>query len=258
MSQRNLRSAALLIIALISNISCEQDNYEEPTLTPYTFSVNIPNKLNFNFSQISENRDSVIPYSNTLSIKNVSNNALFVDYTIFAFEDDLLNYDNLGFIKHASTHVSIDTATDSIILEQSNAIFTDNNLIASILSFNNPANDHQFNGLYNGELNVLVPTETDTTFQRSLTCTGFVDYRGQFNLFIENEDENDIVRLKGSLNSENLISGNILNRNASSLSAILNSPQDTLELDGTNLKGYINFTNSTQARLLNFNLTKQN
>ncbi|EDP71072.1 hypothetical protein FBALC1_01272 [Flavobacteriales bacterium ALC-1] len=239
-------------------ISCEQDSYEEPELKPKTYSFSIPNKVSFNFSQLSENRESIIPYSNTLNIKNISNDVLLIDYVIFSFENDILNYDNLGFIKHAFTDVSIGSVTDSIMLEQSNIVFTDNNLITSILSFNDDTNDHQFNGLYNGELNVLVPTEIDTTFQRSITCTGFIDYQGKFNLFIEDEDEDNIVRLKGSFNSDNLISGNILNRTASSFSSVINSPQDTLELDGTNLKGYINYTDNNDVRLLKFNLTKQN
>ena len=127
------------------------------------------------------------------------------------------------------------------------------------MNFNNTQN-HTFNGLYYGELNVYVPSETDNTFQfqRSLLCTGFIDYQGQFNLFIENESENDVVRLTGIFNSENLISGNILNQDASNLSSIFNNPQGEFTLDGMNLTGDINFRNNTEERILKFNLTKQN
>nr|WP_321227404.1 hypothetical protein [uncultured Psychroserpens sp.] len=257
MSKKHLYAVFSLFLSLGIVFSCENDNYEAPKLVPKTYNFNIPNKVSFNFSQLSENRESVIPYSNTLKIKNISNDNISGEYAVFAFKEMFLNFDNISFIKHGDfSEVLTNTSTDSIILEQSNNLFASENLIASILTFND-GNDHEFNGFYNGELNVFIPTETDTTFQRSITCVGTVDYQGKFDFYIQDED--DIARLKGNFNSDNLISGNILNRSAANLSSIINSQAETLELLGTNLKGYVNFTeNNTEARILKFNLTKQN
>ncbi|MCK8479159.1 hypothetical protein [Psychroserpens algicola] len=258
MSKKLCYAVMSLFMFSVCYYSCEQDHYKEPELVPKTYNFNIPNKANFNFSQISENRSSIIPYTNTLQVKNISDDDFTLDFIVFSFKDDVLNYNNLAFIKQASTEITSGSTTDSIALEQTNQLFTNTNVMTSILNFSNPNSDHDFNGLYTGELNVYTPTETDTTFQRSVTCTGFVDYQGAFNFFIENEDENDVSRLEGSFNSQHLISGNILDRNASNLSAIINSPQDTLQFDDNHLTGYINYTNNTEARLLHFNLTKQN
>ncbi|WP_299519104.1 hypothetical protein [Winogradskyella sp.] len=256
MSQRYLNTFALLIIFSFY-ISCEQDNYDEPEIKPNTYSFSFPNKVTFNYSQVSENRESIIPYSNTLNIKNISNESLSFDYVIFSFTNNILNYDNLNFIMQSSDEVEIDSTTNSVFITQTNTLFTDDNTITSVLNFNNES-DHNLNGLYSGELNILMVTETDTTFQRSLLCTGLIDYQGLFNFFIENENEDDIVRLTGGLNSENLITGNILNRSSATFSSLTNNPQDTLNLEGANLKGYIDFMDNNEARLLEFNLTKQN
>jgi hypothetical protein len=144
--------------------------------------------------------------------------------------------------------------TDTITLEQTNMLFTDDNTITSLLNLNNNQN-HIFNGLYYGELNVFNDSDE---FQRTLLCTGFIDYQGKFYFFIENENENDVVRLEGSFNSQNTISGTILNREAANLSTILNSTEVDFSLTDMNLIGEINFTSNTQQRLLKFNLTKQN
>lgn len=254
MSQHYLRIIFILFSVLLINTSCEQDRYEEPEINPRIYNFNFPNKFTFNYSQIFEKRESIIPYSNTLLIKNISNSAQSIEYVIFSFKDDLLNYDNLSFIKRSSENIEMGNTTDTITLEQTNMLFTDDNTITSLLNLNNNQN-HIFNGLYYGELNVFNDSDE---FQRTLLCTGFIDYQGKFYFFIENENENDVVRLEGSFNSQNTISGTILNREAANLSTILNSTEVDFSLTDMNLIGEINFTSNTQQRLLKFNLTKQN
>ncbi|MEM6718897.1 MAG: hypothetical protein AAF611_06270 [Bacteroidota bacterium] len=254
MSQLYLRTIAVLVAIVLFNTSCEQDRYEEPELNPSIYNFNFPNKLTFNYSQVFQKRESVIPYTNTLRIKNISNDSQSVEFVIFSFKDDLLNYDNINFIKHSSESIEIGNTTEPIALAQTNTLFTNNNTITSLLNSNNSQN-HIFNGLYRGELNVY---DDSDEFQRTLLCTGFIDYQGKFYFFIENENENDIVRLEGSFNSQNTISGTIFNREAVTLASISNDSEVDFSLTNMNLTGDINYTNNAQQHLLQFNLTKQN
>ncbi len=252
------RNCAMFFACFVFCVSCQEDNYEEPKIVPISYSFNIPNKVSFNFYQQSQNRESIVPYSNTLILKNISNDSLSMDYVLLAFKNDLLNYTNLKFIKQDRVNINSGIATDSITLETSNTLFSDQNLISAILKFNDSINDHKFNGLYNGELNIFTSTETDTIFQRSITCVGIIDHQGKFDFFIEDED--NIARLKGNFNSSNLISGDILDRDASNISSILNIEENITVFDSLNinLKGNIKFTENAQERILKFNLTKQN
>ena len=260
---RSYRYVFFLAIGIcFLSISCQRDNYEEPKLTPNTYSFNIPNRISFNFSQLSENRTSITPYSNTLVLKNISNSAFSGKYVIFAFQDVTQNYNNSTFIKHGNfAEIATDTISEVISLETSDNLFADDNLIASVLSFDNGESDHSLNGFYSGELNIFAPTtdeETAPIFIRSITCTGFIDFEGQFRFFVHNISEDNVVQLTGNFNSLNQVSGNILNSEANNLSVVINSEEVPFMLVNNSLTGDLLFTENSEARLLKFNLTKQN
>ncbi|WP_422106910.1 hypothetical protein [Winogradskyella sp.] len=248
-------------ICLLS-ISCEQDNYEVPELKAKTYSFNIPNRISFNFSQLSENRESIVPYSNTLNLKNISNGDFSGKYAVFAFKDMNQNFENISFIKSDMFDpISPNILSDSITLEMSDNLFSDNNLIASIINFNNEALDHNLNGLYTGELNILIPTSDEVsqpTFVRSLTCTGFIDFEGQFRFFIHNTSEDNIVQIRGNFNTSNQVSGHIMDREANNLSSVMNTENDSFSLTDNNLTGVFVFNENNESRHLELNLTKHN
>lgn len=259
MSRLNNYVLFSIIISACFLFSCQKDNYEEPEINPKTYSFSIPNKVNFKFSQISENSESVIPYTNTLSIKNVSNNDISGNYVVFAFRDSVINFDNLSFLNHGSFEtIATSSASEVLSLENSDDLFNEQNLIASILNFGNPDSDHNLNGLYTGELNIFTTSNDELTFIRSITCTGIIDFEGQFQFLIHNPEESDVVRLKGNFNSNNLVSGNILNRIAENLSAVMNVEDEPFILTDSNLTGSLIYTENTEERILKFNLTKQN
>lgn len=262
MNQHYLSIIASLVFVIFFNISCEQDRFLEPELKPKTYSFNIPNRISFNFSQLSENRESIIPYTNTLTLKNTSNIEFSGRYAIFAFKDVTKDYGNIAFIKYGSfSELPINTLSDSISLEQSNNLFTDDNLIASIINFNNASSDHGLNGFYTGELNIFSPAPDDSsepTFVRSITCTGFIDFEGQFHFFVHNDSEDNVVHLQGNFNTSNQVSGNILNREANNLSVVTNDADTPFTLIDSNLTGGMLFSENSEARILKFNLSKQN
>lgn len=249
--------ATLLLFSFLGIISCQKDNFTEPEITPNNYIFNIPNTIRFEFSQISQNRISIIPYTNRLSIKNNSNTTLSGDYTLFVFKSNEKNYGNLAFIKKSDfSNIETNASLNDISLEETATLFSDENTIVSILNLNNTTTNHSFGGLYIGELNIF--TATDTTFVKSVTCIGIIDITGRFNIFSQNEDENNIVHLKGVFNSDNLISGSILKRDNTLFSPISNIDSETLQLDNNNLTGNTKFSDNNQEHLLNFNLTKQN
>lgn len=245
----------LLLVSCLFYTSCQKDSFTEPEVTPKVYSFSIPNKISFDFSQQSKNSKSIIPYSNSLSLKNISETSISGDFTVFAFKSSDNNYNNLAFIEEGNfTDLAINDSL-SITLQQSDALFTNDNLIASVLNFDDPISDHDFNGLYNGELNVH---SIDDDFLRSITCIGIIDYQGKFNFFIQDGEEDNIVRLKGNFNSDRLISGEILKKDGTSLSQILNIADATLKLESNALTGSVLFTESSEERILKFNLTRQN
>ncbi|WP_303316374.1 hypothetical protein Q4Q34_06095 [Flavivirga abyssicola] len=249
---------SITLISTIGFLSCQKDNFSELEMTPIEYLFNIPNKIHFKLSQQSENSTSKIPYSNSLNIKNIGNDTISVNYTIFAFKSNIKNYNNIAFIKEDSiSNLVKNDTTSTIPLHRSNILFSKENTIISILSFKEENKDHPLNGLFNGELNVFDFTETDTTFLRSVTCTGVIDYQGRFNLFTQDVDEENIVYIKGNFNSNNYISGEIKNNEGTSLSQLVNIENQLLQLvDTKTIEGSIKFTENSEERILKVSLTR--
>lgn len=255
MRKRNLFICVFLILCFLFQ-SCQNDDDEinSKQSVPINYSFKIPNKLNFNFYQKSASIYTATPYSNILSINNISSSKITSNINLFAFKNDTLNYENLFFIKEYSfSDLAENDTLHNILLEDSNTLFSKKNLIISILNINN--NKHMFSGFYSGELNVY---DANQVFLRSLRCTGTVDYQGEFNFFTEQDNEVEIVFIKGSFNSVNLISGKILNNVNDVFSQIKNDNNTLLQLNGNQLKGQVIFTNNGQDQLLEFNIIKQN
>lgn len=252
MRKNYLYTPVLLLLIGIVLVSCQYDDYENPDLKPINYSYTIPNRISFDFSQLSAYSTSIIPYNNSLSLKNMADSAMTSEFVVFAFESDVKNYSTLSFIERGNVwNLNIQDSLGGIPLLQTNVEFTDNNVIASILNFNDSLADHSLNGFYTGELNIHTEEEV---FIKSVTCTGFIDYQGKFKFFVEDGNEDNIVVLQGNINSDNLISGNILKRDGNPLSPITNIATDTLNLDGTHLSGKIALNENSDARILEFNL----
>lgn len=236
--------------------SCQNDTYSEPELTPKKYSYIIPNRISFDFSQQSKNSSSIIPYNNSLILKNIDDSDISGEFIVLAFNNNEKNYNNLSFIERGDIlNLRKNESQADIQMEQTNLLFSDKNVIASILNFNDAISDHKLNGFYKGELNIYT---VNNKFLKSVTCTGYIDYQGKFMFFVEDDDEDNIVVLQGNINTENLISGKILNRNGSNLSSIVNITSDLLSLNGTTLSGKVSITEESNERMLQFNLTHQN
>ncbi|SFD21162.1 hypothetical protein [Flavobacterium phragmitis] len=236
--------------------SCQNDTYLEPELTPKKYSYTIPNRISFDFSQQSINSRSIIPYNNSLVLKNIGDSDISGEFIVLAFNKNEKNYHNLSFIERGDIlSLSKNESQAEIQMEQTNLLFSDNNVVASILNFNDAISDHKLNGFYKGELNIY---NDDNEFFKSLTCTGYIDYQGKFMFFVEENDEDNIVVLQGNINTGNMISGKILKRDGTNLSPIVNITSDLLNLNGTNLSGKVSFTEESNERILQFNLTHQN
>ncbi len=236
--------------------SCQNDTYSEPELTPKKYSYIIPNRISFDFSQQSKNSNSIIPYNNSLILKNIGDSDISGEFIVLAFDSNEKNYNNLSFIERGDIlSLSKNESQAEITIEQTNLLFSDNNVIASILNFNDAISDHKLNGFYKGELNIYT---VDNEFLKSVTCTGYIDYQGKFMFFVEENDEDNIVVLQGNINTGNLISGKILKRNGTNLSPIVNITSDLLNLNGTTLSGKVSITEESNERILQFNLTHQN
>lgn len=261
MSKIHLYTFLTGIVICTLMLSCQKDNYEEPELKPKTYSFSLPNKVSFNFSQLSENRESIIPYSNTLNLKNISNTPFSGEYAVFAFKNTSQNYNNIAFIEYGNfDELVTDSISETINLQASDQLFTNDNLLATIISFNDDTSDHSLNGFYAGELNIFSPAtdeESEPIFVRSITCTGFIDFEGQFHFFVHNNSENNVVQLTGNFNASNQVSGNILNSEANNLSVVMNDEDTPFDLTNNTLTGHFIFTENSEARLLQFNLTKQ-
>ncbi|RZJ48635.1 MAG: hypothetical protein EOO44_20520 [Flavobacterium sp.] len=240
----------------ISFSSCQNDSYSEPELTPKKYSYIIPNKISFDFSQQSENSSSIIPYNNSLILKNIGDSNISGEFIVLAFDSNEKNYNNLSFIERGDIlSLRKNESEASIQMEQTNLVFSDQNVVASILNFNDAISDHKLNGFYKGELNIYT---NDNEFVKSLTCTGYIDYQGKFMFFVEENDEDNIVVLEGNINTGNMISGKILKRDGTNLSPIVNITSDLLNLNGMNLSGKVSITEESNERILQFNLTHQN
>ena len=235
--------------------SCQNDTYSEPELTPKKYSYIIPNRISFDFSQQSKNSNSIIPYNNSLILKNIGDSDISGEFIVLAFDSNEKYYNNLLFIERDDILSLSKNESLAFQMEQTNLLFSDENVIASILNFNDAISDHKLNGFYKGELNIYTD---DNEFLKSLTCTGYIDYQGKFMFFVEEDDENNIVVLEGNINTVNMISGKILKRDGTNLSPIANITSDLLNLNGTNLSGKVSITEESNERILQFNLTHQN
>ena len=236
--------------------SCQNDQYSEPELTPKKYSYIIPNRISFDFSQQSKNSNSIIPYNNSLILKNIGDSDISGEFIVLAFDKNEKNYNNLSFIERGDIlNLSKNESQTDITIEQTNLLFSDSNVIVSILNFNDAISDHKLNGFYKGELNIYT---IDNEFLKSVTCTGYIDYQGKFMFFVEDNDEDNIVVLQGNINTENLISGKILKRDGTNLSPIVNISSDLLSLNGKTLSGKVSITEESNERILQFNLTHQN
>ncbi|MFC0780036.1 hypothetical protein [Flavobacterium sp. HJSW_4] len=246
----------LFLSLCVSFSSCQNDNYLEPEVIPKKYSYIIPNRISFDFSQQSKNSNSIIPYNNSLILRNIGDSNISGEFIVLAFDSNEKNYNNLSFIKRDDIlSLGKNKSLADIQMEQTNLLFSDENVVASILNFNDAISDHKLNGFYKGELNIYTD---DNEFLKNLICTGYIDYQGKFMFFVEEDDEDNIVVLEGNINTGNWISGKILKRDGTNLSPIVNITTDLLNLNGTNLSGKVSITEESNDRILQFNLTHQN
>lgn len=245
----------LLVGLSINFFSCQKDDYIKPEVASKNYTYSITNKAQFSFTQSSVNSETTIPYNNILSIKNIGNSNLESNYAIITFEDTSKTYNNIGFIHNDAFSLDAEQNSDDIILENTNHVFSDENTIVSIFSAN--ASNHEFSGFYNGEINILSSDE-EPVFIESFNCTGTIDFEGIFHFFTHDEDETEIVYLNGNINSNNLITGDILNHENDIFSELTNITESPWHIDNTNLTGRVMFTQSNETRILEFNLTRQN
>jgi len=246
----------MLLVGIVFNFfSCQKDNYINPEVTPKKYSYNITNKAQFLFTQNSENSETIIPYNNKLSIKNIGNSNLEANYIILTFENTTKAYHNITFIHTDAFNLDTEQNSDEIILENTNHSFSDENTIISLLNTN--TSNHEFAGFYNGEINVLTSDE-EPIFIQSFNCTGFFDFEGVFHFFTNNENEDNIVYLNGNINSNNLITGEVLNGNNELFSELSNITDSPWNMNNNNLTGSVMFSQNNETRILEFNLTLQN
>ncbi len=254
------RSVALYTILICIMLSCEQDRYEAPISTPKTYSFTIPGKISFDFSQQSMNSATIIPYTNSANLRNLGNDPISGDYIILSFTEDTLDYTHLGFIEQGTfENIQTNDTLSGILLQPSDILFSDDNLIAAIVNFNDPTSDHPLNGHYTGEFNIYTPADNSNpeTFVKTINAMGFVDYLGRFNFFNIDNTEDAIVRLTGDLNASNLISGNIWQRDTTVLSVLGNIEGSALMLSSEDvLTGDLGFTENNQEFILRFNLNQ--
>lgn len=261
MNIRNFLKVSWVLIALIYLNSCQKDNYPNPEKTTKNYSFTIPSKLNFSFKQQAGNGKSILPYSNNLTLTNISNKTIFGEYVIYAFKDDNKIYNNLSFIKSAHIEgLKANESIDSVQLLPTDILFSDNNLIASIINFKDSLNDHKFNGIYTGELNILKPIENKKpSFIRSITCNGFIDFQGKFNFYTQDSEESNIVSFTGNFNTDDLITGHIKKEDNTILSQLTNIDSLTnTQLSENKLTGHFKFNENSEERILKITLTRQN
>ena len=262
---KSLLSFGLLLIILVVTLSCQNDDFTKPEIEPKAYTFNLINKLRFDFYQLSQTTENIGPYTNSLIVNNISGGDLSANFLIWSFSSTIRNYENLSFLTEASTGMLVSNDSVSITaLEASDSLFSDNNLIVSVLNFND-ANDHPFNGLYSGELNVysiIDPnselSEDNLLFVKSVPCSGSIDYQGTFHLFSQDATETNVSYLRGNFNSSNLITGDISKSDGSNLSQLVNIPGGNLMLENGNLSGYAQYLEGSDARILEFNITNQN
>ncbi len=248
---------ALWLLLSFTLFSCEQDDYEFPE--PISYRFNIPNKVSFIFKQQSMLSNNIIPYSNSLDIINISDNVLSGNYVLFSFLNEQQSYNNLEFIKRGHLdNIQPNDTLKGVVLQESNALFSDNNLTSAILNFNNEITNHPLNGYYSGVINLLEDDESSITFLRTLNCIGYIDYLGHFEFFTINNDESLIARLRGNFNTDNSVFGNIIQNNGMTLSSLENVDNSILQLNMTNLSGDLSYTENSQEFILRFNLNQQN
>lgn len=255
------RNSAMFFACFIFCISCQEDNFEDLKIVPKVYTFNVPSKIAFNFAQKAGSSNSVIPYSNSLSIINMDNKDISVEYSIFSFNSDSKVHSNLTFIENKNIdNLKINDSINNIPLQSTSTIFSGNNLIISIINFNDESNDHLFNGMYNGELNIYKPVENkDPIFIRSITCVGLIDYQGKFNFFTQDIEESNIISLNGNFNSNNLVTGSIKKNDGTILSQL--TKIDTLsitQLMENKLIGNFKFNENNEERILNCKLTRKN
>lgn len=249
-------SKGLLTLLFLSFISCQNDDYEAPKVTPKEYNFSIPNKLNFKFMQVSESNTSITPYLNSLIVKNISNNAISSSFVTLAFNGDTLSYKNLSFLKQIQTSsIESDSSAAKIELIETSNLFSDNNTILSVLELNT---SHEFSGLYLGEISLY--NINDDTFVKSFNCLGTIDFQGSFHFFTQDNSEQSITYLKGNFNNENQVSGSVLNSSGDLFSVLQNFSEVPFTISSGSLAGSLLFTDSETSIIkeLKFDLTKQN
>jgi hypothetical protein len=252
----------LLLVASILFSYCQNDNDLEPKeVIPKTYAYKIQNQLNFNFEQQSKSVFEDTPFTNKVSINSLSSSLGSSSIVIYAFEkDDTLTFSNLSFIKNQVIDFSAVTDTVSVSLEKNNNLFSENNTLVQALNLFDEK--HEFSGFYEGEYNIYKIDSTlndNRKFIKSLQCFGSVDYKGRFFLFTENDSETEISLLKGSFNSNNLVTASIINNVNIKFSDIKNDSLRPIKFESKKLKGELIYTtNNDEEHQLELNLTQQN
>lgn len=264
----------LSLFLVLLFLSCQED--QEITkledVKPLNFSIKTLNQLSFDFQQKSESILKVIPYSNSLSITNLSNEKIdTINFGIYAFsKKDTFSFKNLSSIDNKSfSSIEASNTSDTISLSKNDFLFAEDNVLISIENLNNQ--NHSLSGSYKGELNVyniVIATDTTRVFSKSLLSRGTVDYRGKFYFFIEDENETDLSYIIGNFNSANKVTASIKTNVNTEYSALQNGVLNDsiaarvnytdVNLNGEKLQGDFIFTTNNEQHILEFNLTKQN
>jgi hypothetical protein len=264
----------LSFFVVVLFFSCQQDQ-EITTIedvSPLNYSFKTLNQLSFDFQQKSESILKVIPYSNSLSITNLSDEKIDnIDFGIYAFsKKDTFSFKNLSSIDNIFfSSIEASNSSDTVSLSKNDFLFAEDNVLISIENLNNQ--NHSLSGSYKGEINIykiVFATDTTRVFSKSLLSRGTIDYRGKFYFLIEDTNKTDISFIRGGFNASNKVTGSIknsVNGEYSSLQTeVLNHSiaarvnYTDIRLNGGKLQGDFIFTTNNEQQILEINLTKQN
>lgn len=248
------KESLLSIAGVFLLFSCQNDNYQELEPTPFEYEYSIPGELKLTFKQQSKNTTSIVPYDNSLSFKNISNKSISSEFYIFSFKESIENYSDLDFIyKGSISSIESGEITENMVLDNTNYLFTDENILVSVTSINDLK--HELSGKYSGEINIHV--KSDNSFVKTLLVSGVIDYQGVFHFFTESSEEEDLVYFKGLFNSLNVVTGSIYNKD-NAVMPLKNMNEENLSIENDELKGDLWYVDGAEEYLIKFNLTKQN
>lgn len=256
MNRKLLMQVASLILILM--YSCQEDSYTFPKATVNQYVIDLSASARLTVFQQSLVGAEISPFSSKFIIENVSEGDDLSLAGMFQI------YDGTGkSLKNVTAHKLIDdveliakTQTDTLVLKEQDSLLNESN--TSFILFKLNQQEHSFSGFYSGEFNFY--QVADTSFIESIRVQGYVDYQGLFDFYNENETSQKAL-FQGNFNSQNLITGKVLNTDASEYAIFKNEEAELIRVSGTKLidttRILINGGAGNATELfIEFNLTK--